>query len=91
MSKNQVRDLIDLPDGVKPIGSKWVFKIKTYKDGNFSVYKARLVAKGFRQFHGIDYDDTFSSVVMTRSIRIILAIITYYDYKIWKWMLRPLF
>jgi hypothetical protein len=83
MSENQVWDLIDLPDGVKPIGCKWVFKIKTDKDGNVSVYKARLVAKGFRQVHGIDYDETFSPVVVIRSIRIILAIATYYDYEIW--------
>ena len=82
MFENQVWDLIDLPEGVKPIGSKWIFKIKTDKDGNVSVYKARLVAKGFRQIHGIDYDETFSPVVMIRSIRIILAIAAYYDYEI---------
>ena len=82
MFENQVWDLIDLPDGVKPIGSKWIFKLKTDTDGNISVYKARLVAKGFRQIHGIDYDETFSPVVMIRSIRIILAIAAYYDYEI---------
>ena len=71
-----------MPNGVKSIGSKWIFKFKTDKDGNVSVYKARLVVKGFRQIHGIDYDETFSSVVMIRSIRIILAITAYYDYEI---------
>jgi len=91
MSENQVWDLIDLPDGVKPIGCKWVFKIKTDKDGNVSVYKARLVAKGFRQVHGIDYDETFSPVVMIRSIRIILAIAAYYDYEIWQMDVKTAF
>ena len=59
MFENQVWDLTDLPDGVKPIGCKWVFKLKTDKNGNVFVYKARLVAKGFKQIHGIDYDETF--------------------------------
>ena len=40
MFKNQVWDLIDLSDGVKPIGSKLIFKLKTDKDGNIFVYKA---------------------------------------------------
>lgn len=91
MFENQVWDLIDLPDGVKPIGSKWIFKLKTDTDGNISVYKARLVAKGFRQIHGIDYDETFSPVVMIRSIRIILAIAAYYDYEIWQMDVKTAF
>ena len=45
-------------------------------------FKSRLVAKGFKQTHGIDYDETFSPDVMLKSIRILLAIATYYDYEI---------
>ena len=51
-------------------------------DGNVNVFKARLVAKGFTQRHGIDYDETFSPVAMTKSIRILFAIAAYYDYEI---------
>ena len=43
-----------------------------------------MVAKGFKQTHGVDYDETFSLVAMLKSIRILLAIATYYDYEIWK-------
>ena len=53
-------------------------------DGNVHVYKAQLVTKGFRQVKGIDYDETFSSVAMLKSIRIILAIVAYFDYEIWQ-------
>jgi hypothetical protein len=56
MHDNQVWNLVDLIDGVRPIGCKWVFKKKTDKDENVHIYKARLVMKGFKHIHGIDYD-----------------------------------
>ena len=34
MYTNQVWTLVDAPEGVKPIGCKWVFKKKTDMDGN---------------------------------------------------------
>jgi hypothetical protein len=40
------------------------------------------VAKDFKHIHGIDYDKTFSLVVMLKSVRILLAIATYFDYEI---------
>ncbi|KAK8590170.1 hypothetical protein V6N12_024552 [Hibiscus sabdariffa] len=82
MSNNQVWTLVEQPEGIKPIGCKWVFKKKTDMDGNVQTYKGRLVAKGFRQIHGIDYDETFSPVAMFKSIRILLAIAAFHDYKI---------
>ena len=59
MSANEVWDLVDAPEGINPIGCKWVFKKKIGADGNVQTYKARLVAKGLRQKQGIDYDETF--------------------------------
>ena len=91
MYDNQVWTLIDLPDGVKTIGCKWVFKKKTDMDGKVHTYKARLVAKGFKQTHGIDYDETFSPVVMLKSVRILLAIAAYYDYEIWQMDVKTAF
>ena len=90
MYQNQVWTLVDMPEGVKPIGCKWVFKKKTDMEGNVQTYKARLVAKGFRQKHGIDYDETFSPVAMLKSIRIMLAIAAYHDYEIWQMDVKPL-
>ena len=46
------------------------------------IFNERLVAKCFRQNHGIDYDETFSPVIMLKSIRILLTISAYYDYEI---------
>ncbi|KAK8652301.1 hypothetical protein V6N13_061322 [Hibiscus sabdariffa] len=54
MSENQVWTLVEPPQGVKPIGCKWVFKKKTDIDGNVQTYKGQLVAKDFRQIHGVE-------------------------------------
>ncbi|RDX62551.1 hypothetical protein CR513_59105, partial [Mucuna pruriens] len=49
MQDNDVCDLVELPEGVKPSGCKWIFKTKKDSKGNIERYKARLVAKGFTQ------------------------------------------
>ena len=61
--ENETWDLVQLPDGREPIGSKWVFKVKYKSDGTIDRFKARLVAKRYAQKPGIDYDETFSPVV----------------------------
>ena len=66
--------LVDLPQGSKPIGCKWVFRRKYHSDGSVQAFKARLVAKGFRQKEGIDYFDTYAPVARITSIRILFAL-----------------
>jgi hypothetical protein len=68
-----------------------VFKKKMDKDGNVHIYKARLVAKGFKQIHGINYDETFSPIVMLKSVWILLAIVAYFDYEIWQMDVKTTF
>ena len=91
MYDNQVWNMANLPEGARPIECKWIYKIKIDIDGKIVVYKAQLVAKGFKQVHGIDYDETFSTAAMLKSIRIILAIGLYYDYDIWQMNVKTTF
>ena len=52
MYSNQVWDLMEPPEGIKPIGNKWMYKKKRGADGKVETFKARLVAKGFTQKEG---------------------------------------
>ena len=56
MSTNDVWDLVEIPDGAKTVGCKWVYKIKHDSKWNIEMFKARLVPKSFAQREGIDYD-----------------------------------
>ena len=63
------------PQGnIKPIGVKWVFRVKEDIKGRILKYKARLVVKGYAQREGIDYGEIFSPVARMESIRILITI-----------------
>ena len=84
MYTNQVWNLVDPPEGIKPIGCKWVYKRKGGVDVKVETFKARLVAKDYTQREGIDYEETFSPVAIIKSIRILISIVASLDYEIWQ-------
>lgn len=60
---------MDLPKGKRPIGSKWVYKLKVNADGTVKRFKASVVAKGYNQLKEIDYNENFSPVAKIVTVR----------------------
>ncbi len=73
LKRNKTWDIVPRPEGRRVVKCKWVFKRKRNKDGQVERHKARLVACGYTQVEGIDYKETFSPVIKSKSIRALLA------------------
>ena len=84
MYSNSVWELVDIPEGFRPIENKWISKRKKGLDGKVETFKARLVAKSYLQKEGVDYEETFSPVAMLKFIIILLSIVASLDYEIWQ-------
>lgn len=71
LEENKTWKIVDRSEAKnnKIISNKWVFKLKD--DGR---YKARLVIRGCEQRYGMDYEETFSPVVNSSSLRTLLAV-----------------
>ncbi|CAM8988281.1 unnamed protein product [Rhodiola kirilowii] len=72
---NETWELKDLPSGHKPIGLKWVYKVKKDSNGNIVKYKARLVAKGYVLRKGVDFDEVFVPVARMETVRLFIAVV----------------
>ena len=63
-----------VPDGRKPVSSKWCFTYKTDEEGKITKLKARLVARGFTQIRDVDYTHSSSPCPSSASVKLILAV-----------------
>jgi Reverse transcriptase (RNA-dependent DNA polymerase) len=75
-------ELVDTPNGVNIVGSKWVFYAEKDAAGIVVCYKAHLVTQGFLQVPGTNYFDTFAPIACLSSICAVLSIVAVNDYKI---------
>ncbi|KAL0402005.1 UNVERIFIED_CONTAM: hypothetical protein Slati_4230400 [Sesamum latifolium] len=60
---------------------KWLEAMKSEMD---SMGSNQARGKGYTQRPGFDFEETYSPVAMAKSIRILLATATWYDYEIWQ-------
>jgi len=72
-------EIVDLPQGHKALGVKWVFKLKFRADGRPECYKAKLAVKGYAQVFGRDYFDTHAPVLHYESLRLLLGLAVLLD------------
>jgi len=84
LAENSTCDYVgleDIPAGIMPISSKWVFKTKELPGGGIR-YKAKLVIRAFEQQVGVDFDETFAPVAKLESLRMMLALGAVHDWVI---------
>lgn len=82
--KNHTWDLEPPSPNQNVVDNKWVFKLKYLPNGKLERYKAHLVAKGFHQQQGIDYSETFSLVIKSSTIRLVLKVAVTHDWPIYQ-------
>nr|GEV82642.1 hypothetical protein [Tanacetum cinerariifolium] len=87
----QVWTLVDLPNGKKAIGTKWIYKNKKDERGIVIRNKARLVAQGYPQEDRIDYDDAFALLVRIKAIRFFLAYASFKEFIVYQMDMKSAF
>ena len=79
--ENKTWEVVDRPTNRKVLTGRWVFKRKLGSDGQVARHKARFVVRGFSQIYGLDFDETYASVVKSASYRILFALQARYGWK----------
>lgn len=64
------------------IRTKWIFQVKQKQDSSIERFKAHLVANDMRKVHDLNYLDSFSLVVQTLSMRLLLTLAVTKDWAI---------
>ncbi|GJR06622.1 putative ribonuclease H-like domain-containing protein [Tanacetum coccineum] len=83
--------LVDLPNGKRPIGTKWVFRNKKDERGIVVRNKERLVTQGYTQEEGIDYDEVFAPVARIEAIRLFLAYASFMRFIVYQMDMKSAF
>ena len=82
IDRNNTWELEVPPPNCRPIGLKWIFKLKKNPQGEVIKHKARLVVKGYSEINGIDYEEVFAPVVRFETIQVLIALAALQGWKI---------
>jgi hypothetical protein len=91
IKKNNTWELTTIPKEQKPIGVKWVFKVKKNAKGEIERYKVRLVVKGYSQQPNIDYGEGFALVAWLKTIRMVISLVAQNKWKIYQMDVKSAF
>lgn len=69
---NHTFELVPRERNQHVIDTRWIHTVKFLPNGSVGRYKSRWVAQGYTQEYGIDYAETFSLVVKSITIRLVL-------------------
>ncbi|KAI0992057.1 hypothetical protein K3495_g16129, partial [Podosphaera aphanis] len=77
LEKNEIFEILKMNQSMvnerKLISSRWVLRNKFNTDGSIARRKSRIVGKGYEQQHGIDYFETFATVVRYATLRTVFS------------------
>nr|GEW64234.1 retrovirus-related Pol polyprotein from transposon TNT 1-94 [Tanacetum cinerariifolium] len=83
--------LVDLPNGKRAIGTKWVFRNKKDERGIVVRNKARIVAQGHTQEEGINYEEVFAPVARIEAKRLFLAYASFMGFMVYQMDVKSAF
>ena len=75
----------DIPEGIHPVDTKWVYDVKKDSAGNITRYRARKVGRGFTQEYGLNYHETFSQMARSESWRVLLTLAINHGWTVMQW------
>lgn len=76
LEQNETWTLVRKTPDMNVVGVKWVYKVKYNADNTIERLKERLVAKGYNQQEVVDFSKTFSPVVKSATVRVVLSLAT---------------
>ena len=91
LEKNKTWEIVERSKVKNIVDRKWIFTLKYKADGSLERHKARLVAKEYTQTYGVDYQETFSQVAKTNTVRIQFSLPVHYNWKLLQYDVKNAF
>ena len=70
------------PTHRRVLGGRWVYRLKRGPGGEILRFKSRWVVRGFEQRYGIDFNETFATVVKPMTYKAIFTVCALYGWDI---------